>query len=104
MDIRINNRVYTLLKTCSACPEQYDVVRDGKQVGYLRPRHGVFRADCLGCLQHTVLCTEDVKGDGVFEYDERTMWLARAIAEIDKYLLQNPTVFETAPLYNCADF
>lgn len=28
-------------KTCDACPEQYDVFKGGKQVGYIRLRHGV---------------------------------------------------------------
>ena len=28
-------------KTSSACPEQYDVFKGGKQVGYIRVRHGV---------------------------------------------------------------
>lgn len=26
--------------TCSACPEQYDIFKDGKQVGYFRLRYG----------------------------------------------------------------
>ena len=28
-------------KTSSACPEQYDVFKGSKQVGYIRLRHGV---------------------------------------------------------------
>ena len=28
-------------ETSSACPEQYDVFKGGKQVGYIRLRHGV---------------------------------------------------------------
>ena len=28
-------------KTCSACPEQYDVFKGSKQVGYIRLRHGI---------------------------------------------------------------
>lgn len=31
-------------RTCAACPEQYDVTKDGKQVGYVRLRWG-----CLTC-------------------------------------------------------
>ena len=27
-------------QTCGACPEQYDVFKDGKQVGYVRLRWG----------------------------------------------------------------
>lgn len=29
-------------QTCFACPEQYDAVDDGREVGYLRLRHGHF--------------------------------------------------------------
>ena len=33
-----------LVQTCTACPEQYDAIRDGERVGYLRLRHGRFTA------------------------------------------------------------
>ena len=36
---------YRLILTCGACPEQYDVFDGDRQVGYLRLRHGHFRAD-----------------------------------------------------------
>jgi hypothetical protein len=31
---------YDFVLTCQACPEQYDVLKDGKQVCYVRLRHG----------------------------------------------------------------
>lgn len=38
--------IATLVKTCSACPEQYDVLDGyGDKVGYIRLRHGYFRVD-----------------------------------------------------------
>ena len=40
---------YELSLTCFACPEQYDVFRAGERVGYLRLRHGCFRADVPEC-------------------------------------------------------
>ena len=46
---------YVLKMTCGACPEQYDVFdSEGKQVGYLRLRHGGFRADYPNCGGDTV--------------------------------------------------
>jgi hypothetical protein len=33
-----------VMMTCSACPEQYDVLDGDKTVGYLRLRHGRFYA------------------------------------------------------------
>lgn len=36
----MNIKGLSFIKTCSACPEQYDVEYDGKQVGYIRLRYG----------------------------------------------------------------
>jgi hypothetical protein len=38
-----------LIKTCNACPEQYDVYLNNMQLGYLRLRWGFFRVDYLFC-------------------------------------------------------
>ena len=63
-----------LERTCFACPEQYDVFVDGEKLGYLRLRHGEFRAEYRG---EDVLWGEP-KGDGIFDEDERDEWLERA--------------------------
>jgi hypothetical protein len=34
-----------LVRTCFACPEQYDAFDGEKKVGYLRLRHGCFTVD-----------------------------------------------------------
>ena len=39
----------TLHLTCAASPEQYDVFKDGQQIGYLRLRHGEFIAEYGAC-------------------------------------------------------
>ncbi|WP_226893875.1 hypothetical protein [Nisaea sediminum] len=72
---------FDLVKTCSANPEQYDVFLGKNQVGYLRLRHGEFRADFGECGGETVY-TAKPKGDGVFEDDERADYLSAAIAAI----------------------
>ena len=75
-----------LVCTCGACPEQYDVFdADGKQVGYLRLRHGKFRVECPDA------CTETVyeampKGDGIFHDDEREYFLTQAVAAIKAWM------------------
>ena len=66
-----------LVKTCEACPEQYDAFLDGEQIGYLRLRHGFFRVehpDSGGA----VVYTDNPKGDGCFESHEREYYLTRA--------------------------
>ena len=70
-----------LVKTCGACPEQYDAYFNGDQVGYLRLRHGIFRVDYGFCGGDTIL-TERPEGDGCFEEDERGYYLDLACQAI----------------------
>lgn len=67
-----------LILTCSACPEQYDVMHDGRQLGYLRLRHGEFYADYPDCGGETVYEAEP-EGDGAFEDHERERYLTEAV-------------------------
>lgn len=75
---------YRLVCTCGACPEQYDVFDEAtkRQAGYLRLRHGFFRADLDDCGGETVYESQ-TRGDGVFDDDERMPELTAAIAAID---------------------
>jgi len=66
-----------LVQTCGACPEQYDAFLDGKQVGYLRLRHGYFSVTYPDVSGEYVYEAEP-KGDGLFEDDERSGYLANA--------------------------
>jgi hypothetical protein len=75
---------YDLEKTCSACPEQYDVTRNGVQAGYLRLRHGYFNADVPDCGGETVYEGRP-EGDGIFEEHERERYLTEAVEAIDKW-------------------
>ena len=70
-----------LVKTCGACPEQYDVFQDDELVGYLRLRHGYFRAH-LGGPGGEVVYESRTNGDGIFESDEREYHLERAKSAI----------------------
>ena len=74
---------YDLHQTCGSAPEQYDVFKDGIQVGYLRERNDWFTAevpDCGGELVHeghvSILTEEN---------------LTEAIEAIDKYLKDDTT-------------
>lgn len=67
------------------CPEQYDAFNeDGNLVGYLRLRHGKFTVECPDVGGELVLFGSPI-GDGVFDDDERTEWLNKAIAAIHQY-------------------
>ncbi|MFH1049933.1 MAG: hypothetical protein V1779_03265 [bacterium] len=71
--------------TCYCCPEQYEVFKDGIQVGYLRLRHGFFTCDYPDCNGETVY-EEEPKGDGHFEDDERDFYLTKAIESLQDKL------------------
>lgn len=62
-----NYQKIELVKTCGACLEQYDAYFNGVEVGYLRLRHGYFRAEHNG----SVVYGSQTIGDGCFDETER---------------------------------
>lgn len=76
---------FRLEMTCFACPEQYDVYLEDKQVGYLRLRHGHFRCDYPECGGKRLFDTY-TKGDGMFDEDERDPMIHEALAAIAEEL------------------
>jgi len=82
-----------LVRTCWACPEQYDVfAENGNQIGYLRLRHGNFRVWCPNALDEMVYHAEP-KGDGIFDNDEREFYLTEAIKAIQRHYKITETGF-----------
>ncbi|WP_335955452.1 hypothetical protein [Acinetobacter guillouiae] len=77
-----------LVKTCGESPEQYDAFYKGKQVGYLRLRHGEFRVDYPDCGEETIFYSEEMQGDGKFKDDERDEFLLKAKQAIVKRLIE----------------
>ena len=55
-----------LVRTCTACPEQYDVFEGRRLVGYLRLRHGRFTAH-YGSSAGPVVYEAFTRGDGLFD-------------------------------------
>ena len=86
MNMNING--YELVQTCGACPEQYDVFKDGKKVAYFRLRHGWFRADVPDCMDETVFESGDMQGDGMFEEDERMGFLTKAVNAVHEHYIK----------------
>ena len=83
-DLELNG--YKLTCTCPACPEQYEVFdAAGNQVGYLRLRHGWFRADTPECGAETVYESRP-KGDGMFDDDERIPEITKALEAITAHI------------------
>ena len=78
---------YTLKMTRCACPEQYNVFdSEGNQVGYLRLRHGGFRADYPDCGGDTVYrYSFDDSWKGIFDDEEREQYLTEAVKAIHNH-------------------
>jgi hypothetical protein len=77
-DVYINGLRFVM--TCIACPEQYDVFDgSGKQVGYVRLRHGELRCDYPDCGGETIY-EVDPAGDGCFDTDEERDYHLKEIA------------------------
>jgi hypothetical protein len=76
--------------TCGACPEQYDVFKNGEQIAYYRLRHGYFRVDIPNCGGETIY-EASPNGDGGFDKDERFKYMTEAmrvlITKTNKYVL-----------------
>ena len=76
---------YELICTCMACPEQYDVLYMGEEVGYLRLRHGWFRADwTYNGADETVYSVDLEDSDGVFTEGDRKIHLVAAIDALEE--------------------
>ena len=79
---------YELRCTCLALPEQYDVYRDGAQVGYIRFRWGVLRVDVPDAGGETVLCLEPDGNynelSGMFRDEDRQPLLEQSVRAIKK--------------------
>lgn len=80
-----------LSQTCNACPEQYDAYRNGKQVGYLRLRHGHFTVDCPDESGELVYEAAP-NGDGQFDPNERDKYLFEAVNAIRTWVAKNPAI------------
>jgi hypothetical protein len=81
-----------LVRTCCACPEQYDAydTETGKQVGYLRLRHGCFTVISPD-VDGEEIYSAATYGDGMFEPDERDYFLRFAVDAIQQWMRgENP--------------
>lgn len=86
-----------LVKTCSACPEQYDAYIGTEKVGYLRLRHGYFSVSLYGPEGPTIY-EDHPNGDGAFTANERDYYLTKAVAAISAHLgSANYEIVDEAP-------
>jgi hypothetical protein len=69
------------IKGGGACPEQYDVFKDGQQVAYYRLRHGEFTVDYPNVSGEEIMA-EYPNGDGIFDDNERLVYLSKAMRQV----------------------
>jgi hypothetical protein len=78
----------TLVNTCFACPEQYDVYYEDTLCGYMRLRHGWFRTEYYETPEDDgdgeIVYECHPKGDGIFDNDEREEYLKKGAEAIVK--------------------
>lgn len=79
---------YRLQRTCSACPEQYDVYAGNDMIAYIRLRHGRLRVEVPDC-GGDVVYVANPEGDGMFLNHERVLYLNKAIEAIQQYLINS---------------
>lgn len=79
------------VKTCDACPEQYDVyTKDSKRIGYVRLRWGLLRADYINDDKEKTIYTRTFPDeDGSFPTEEdrkhHLKKIAKELIETDLY-------------------
>lgn len=78
------------VETCGACPEQYDVFKGGRQVGYVHLRRGTVTCYFPDCRGDTIYSHSfDDEWKGFFEDpDERETYLNRIATAIHVALAQ----------------
>lgn len=79
---------WRLVQTCSACPEQYEVIdHQGEKKAYLRLRWGYFQVTCPW-VGGDVVFEHTFEGDGwkgCFDSDEREEFLRDAVNAVENY-------------------
>lgn len=84
-----------------AMPEQYDLFREGRQIGYLRLRHGQFKAVYPDHRSAQIVYSANTRGQGSFQDDaERAEELQKAVVA----LLEADGVANPAPIFEIAPY
>lgn len=95
---------FVLTMTSLAFPEQYDVTLDGRQVGYLRLRHGHFWAyylDADGARVYEAELSKDFS-HGIFSTEERDAQLPLALDAIVDTLMKDEPPDVECPAFDYA--
>lgn len=89
---------FILKQTCGACPEAYNVYRNGKYVGRFRIRYGGFTAHNDVPDSDPVYERNDV-GDGMLDWDKRDEVLTAACKALLEDIKSRESPEEVEPIY-----
>lgn len=81
----MSKSLFKLVRTCAACPEQYDVYLDETCIGYMRLRWGFFRAE----YREITVYTAETEGDGLFKGDRERKHHLNAACRAIKAAMDN---------------
>lgn len=70
---------FEFVKTCDACPEQYDIFKGHIEVGWVRLRYGTLSAYYMGGLIYSREFDDEYKGE--FSSDEEREHFLEVIAK-----------------------
>ena len=91
-DTTTNIENLTFHITSHFAPEQYDVYKGGRVVGYVRLRGGRFRVDCPGVGGEVVYAHQFESWIGAFDTEEdRLHYLTEAAKAIKQWQQKNKT-------------
>lgn len=78
------------IETCGSCPEQYNVFKGGRQVGYVRLRRGTVTCDFPDCRGDTIYSHsfEDKWKSSFEDSEERDTYIDRIATAIHAALAQ----------------
>jgi len=78
------NRIYTMVKSCSECPEQYEMFYKGKRAGYIRVRFSIFILQYPDALGSLLIHDDSISGYGSFTDNERHEALNLSVKIVDR--------------------
>ena len=70
---------FEFVKTCDACPEQYDIFKGDIEVGWVRLRYGILHAYYMGEVIYSRTFEDGYKGE--FSSDEEREHFLEVIAK-----------------------
>ena len=79
----INIKKYKIIRSCGACPEQYDIILNNKFIAFIRLRHGILT--CENPEQTKIYYKDNINYDGSFwdNKKDRELFINKIIKKLE---------------------